>query len=182
MPKIPHTAAGTRIDPAVSVPRAKSTKLPATADADPDDDPPQYRLGSAELSGALPSPTSPISEYASWSILAMPLKLAPASIRSRITRAVEAAGSWVDRQREWPKDDVCPSTAKRSLATNERPLSGPSPEPSIETVVGTRQSSGSRLDGLVSSTGLVALRVRGQNYGIADGQCDPIGNHQRMPQ
>ena len=58
----PHAAAGTRIDPAVSVPTPRSAASPATAEADPDDDPPQYESSSNELIGGDPSPTLPISE------------------------------------------------------------------------------------------------------------------------
>jgi hypothetical protein len=48
MPQLP---AGTRTDPPVSVPRAKSASPQATADADPLDEPPGTRPGAFRLSG-----------------------------------------------------------------------------------------------------------------------------------
>ena len=50
-PTMLPNAAGTRPDPAVSVPRAKCTMPAATAQADPDDDPPGTRAGSNTLRG-----------------------------------------------------------------------------------------------------------------------------------
>src|SRR6476660_7177645 len=46
-PQIPQLLAGTRTEPPVSVPIAKSTHPQATADADPRDDPPGTRSGAA---------------------------------------------------------------------------------------------------------------------------------------
>jgi len=51
MPYTPQSLAGTRTDPAVSVPSAKSTTPAATAAADPDDDPPGTRLGASVFRG-----------------------------------------------------------------------------------------------------------------------------------
>ena len=42
-PQTPQNAAGARTDPPVSVPSAKSTRPPATAAAEPQDDPPVIR-------------------------------------------------------------------------------------------------------------------------------------------
>lgn len=50
-PAIPFSAAGTRPDPAVSVPRAKGTIPRATATADPEDEPPGTIPGSSALRG-----------------------------------------------------------------------------------------------------------------------------------
>ncbi len=50
-PQMPQLLAGTRTDPPVSVPRAKSASPQATAAADPQDDPPGIRPGAAGLSG-----------------------------------------------------------------------------------------------------------------------------------
>src|SRR6478672_6198515 len=44
-PQIPQLLAGTRVEPPVSVPNAKSTNPHATAEADPLDDPPGTRSG-----------------------------------------------------------------------------------------------------------------------------------------
>src|SRR4026208_1703534 len=50
-PQIPQLLAGTRIEPPVSVPKAKSTNPHATAEADPLDDPPGTRPGARALRG-----------------------------------------------------------------------------------------------------------------------------------
>ncbi len=44
-PWIPHSAAGTRTEPAVSVPTPSAARPPATAAAEPEDEPPVYRSG-----------------------------------------------------------------------------------------------------------------------------------------
>ena len=49
MPVIPHSAAGWRIDPPVSVPVAPGASRAATAAAEPPDDPPGTRLVSHGL-------------------------------------------------------------------------------------------------------------------------------------
>ena len=51
IPKRPHRLAGMRIEPPVSLPSAKSTSLPATAAAEPEDEPPGMRPGAATLVG-----------------------------------------------------------------------------------------------------------------------------------
>ena len=48
-PKIPHIAAGTRIEPFVSEPIASGTMFAATAAAEPPDDPPATRARSCGL-------------------------------------------------------------------------------------------------------------------------------------
>src|SRR5262245_6734446 len=50
-PHTPQLLAGTRTDPPVSVPSAKSAKPQATADTDPLDDPPGTRSGARGFSG-----------------------------------------------------------------------------------------------------------------------------------
>ena len=50
-PQMPQLLAGTRTEPPVSVPSAKSTRPQATADAEPFDEPPGTRSGAAGLSG-----------------------------------------------------------------------------------------------------------------------------------
>ena len=50
-PQMPQLLAGTRTEPPVSVPRAKSAIPHATAEAEPFDDPPGTRPGAAGLSG-----------------------------------------------------------------------------------------------------------------------------------
>jgi hypothetical protein len=48
-PKIPHSDAGTRIEPLVSLPRLKWTSPAATAAAEPPEDPPAIRDRSCGL-------------------------------------------------------------------------------------------------------------------------------------
>src|SRR4051794_40690201 len=50
-PQMPQLLAGTRTEPPVSVPNAKSTRPQATADADPLDEPPVTRSGAAGFRG-----------------------------------------------------------------------------------------------------------------------------------
>ena len=50
-PTMPFSAAGTRPEPAVSVPRAKTAMPRATATADPEDEPPGTIAGSSTFSG-----------------------------------------------------------------------------------------------------------------------------------
>ena len=50
-PKRPQFAAGTRIEPAVSVPSAKSACPAATTEAEPLEDPPGTRSGARGLTG-----------------------------------------------------------------------------------------------------------------------------------
>jgi hypothetical protein len=63
-PTMLPNAAGTRPDPAVSVPSAKRTIPAATAQAEPEDDPPGTRFGSNTLRGmpyGLRVPTRPVA-------------------------------------------------------------------------------------------------------------------------
>ncbi|MNV64503.1 hypothetical protein D3C71_1571480 [compost metagenome] len=48
-PKMPHSEAGTRIDPLVSDPKVSGTSPPATAAALPPDEPPAMRVVSCGL-------------------------------------------------------------------------------------------------------------------------------------
>ena len=90
-PTIPLNAAGTRPEPAVSVPSARSTSPSATATAEPELDPPETYAGSTALRTApygLRVPTSPV---ANWSRLVVPSTSAPAA-RSRATTGASASG------------------------------------------------------------------------------------------
>ena len=89
-PTILFSPAGTRPDPAVSVPSAKGTSPRATADADPELEPPETYAGS-KLFGTAPYgdrvPTSPV---ANWSRLVFPMTMAPASTSRSTTVALRA--------------------------------------------------------------------------------------------
>src|SRR4029078_7730939 len=71
-PTIPFNAAGTRPDPAVSVPNAKATTPAATATALPELDPPEIRSPPKTLSGAPYGLRVPFSPVANWSRLFLP--------------------------------------------------------------------------------------------------------------
>ena len=92
MPTSPPNAAGTRPDPAVSVPMPMSAMPSATATADPELEPPDTRSGRVACRTApygLRTPTSPV---ANWSRLVLPSTTAPASTSAWIAGAVAAAG------------------------------------------------------------------------------------------
>jgi hypothetical protein len=80
-PTIPFIAAGTRAEPAVSVPRAKLTRPAATATAEPELDPPAIRPPPNTLWAAPYGERVPVSPVANWSILVLPTTIAPASTR-----------------------------------------------------------------------------------------------------
>lgn len=64
MPTMAQHMAGTRPDPAVSVPRAKLHIPAATVTAAPDDDPPGTNLGSSGLVGGVVEQRVPTSPHA----------------------------------------------------------------------------------------------------------------------
>ena len=78
-PTIPFIAAGTRPEPAVSVPRAKVTTPEATATAQPELDPPEIRSPPNTLSGAPYGERVPMRPVANWSRLVLPTTIAPAA-------------------------------------------------------------------------------------------------------
>ena len=84
-------AAGTRPEPAVSVPSAKLTRPEATATAEPELEPPGIKRGSNGLRGTPWGERQPTSPVANWSILVLPTRIAPAS-SSRATTGAETAG------------------------------------------------------------------------------------------
>ena len=85
-------AAGTRPDPAVSVPNAKGTSPAATATADPELDPPDTRAGSNTQAGMPYGERVPFSPVANWSRLVLPTGIAPAATR-RSTAKAERSGT-----------------------------------------------------------------------------------------
>src|SRR5690606_16409432 len=90
-PTTPQNIAGTRPEPAVSVPSAASIAPDATAAADPLDDPPATRPGATGLSTTpygLRVPTRPV---ANWSRAVLPTTTAPCSTR-RVTTGAEVSG------------------------------------------------------------------------------------------
>ncbi len=85
------SAAGTRPEPAVSVPSAKSTVPRATAVAEPLDEPPEIRVGSQAFRTAPKGERVPTSPVANWSRFVLPTTTAPAA-RSRATAVASSVG------------------------------------------------------------------------------------------
>ena len=83
-------AAGTRPEPAVSVPSAKVTWPFATAIAEPELDPPEINRSSNTLEQAPNGERVPTNPVANWSMLVLPIKIAPASSSRFTTVALEA--------------------------------------------------------------------------------------------
>src|SRR3984885_13511260 len=120
-PTTPFSAAGTRPEPAVSVPRAKSTRPSATATADPALEPPEILAGSHALRTApygLRVPTRPV---ANWSRLVLPSTTAPAA-RSRTTAVASRAGRY--SYEGAPAVVGSPATSMLSLTAATSPASG----------------------------------------------------------
>ena len=84
-------AAGTRPEPAVSVPMAKRTIPAATAQAEPEDDPPGTRSGSNRLRGTPYGERVPTRPVANWSRLVLPSNSAPASSSRCTAGALDVA-------------------------------------------------------------------------------------------
>src|SRR5271168_1695104 len=72
-------AAGTRPEPAVSVPREKLTKPFATATAEPELDPPAMKRSSNTLVHTPYGERTPTRPVANWSRFVLPMSIAPAA-------------------------------------------------------------------------------------------------------
>ena len=83
--------AGTRPDPAVSVPSEKPAMPEATAVAEPEEEPPGTQSGTTGLRGVPCGLRVPFSPVANWSRLALPSSMAPAA-SSRATTGASSAG------------------------------------------------------------------------------------------
>ena len=84
MPTTPHRAAGWRIEPPVSEPRASGANPAATAAADPPDEPPGTRPRSWGFRVGPKAEVSVEEPMANSSMLVFPTTTAPAR-RSRVT-------------------------------------------------------------------------------------------------
>src|SRR5436190_8428241 len=84
-------AAGTRPEPAVSVPSANGTRPAATATAEPELDPPGISFALNTLRGTPYGERTPTRPVANWSRLVLPIGIAPAA-RSRLTQVASAFG------------------------------------------------------------------------------------------
>src|SRR6185312_2014189 len=131
MPCRPQKLAGTRTEPPVSVPSAVSQRPWATAEAEPEDEPPGTRSGARGLSGVPLNGFSPRMPSETSSVIVLPIRVAPAS-RSRCTaQACRSGTGCVRPQSGLPPPVGCPATSKRSLAAKVRPASGPSGAPAM---------------------------------------------------
>src|SRR5919204_6237411 len=120
---MPHSAAGWRIEPPVSVPSAQGARPAATAAALPPLEPPGTRVRSHGFSTG-PNPEFSFDEpIANSSWLVFPSSGAPASRRFCTTVAVYG-GRYPSRIRE-PAWLGTPSVQNRSLAAIGTPASGP---------------------------------------------------------
>ena len=90
-PTVPVRPAGTRPDPAVSVPRANVTSPAATATADPELEPPAMIAGSNGFRTIPYGERVPDRPVANWSRLVLPTRIAPASRTRWTTGAVSDA-------------------------------------------------------------------------------------------
>ena len=77
IPTHPLQPAGTRPEPAVSVPSAKVTMQRPTAAPDPEEDPPVMKRWSKGLTGTPNGVLVPTSPDANWSMLVFPMMIAP---------------------------------------------------------------------------------------------------------
>ena len=102
-PISPQKLAGARIEPPVSEPVAMSASLPATATADPDDEPPVTRSGAAGFTGNGKCAFWPNSAKASSSVWVLPTKRAPASRIICTAGAVREAASLSANFRKLPQ-------------------------------------------------------------------------------
>ena len=115
------SAAGTRPEPAVSVPSANAACPRATATAEPELEPPLISSSRSALRVApygLRVPTSPV---ANWSRFALPTGIAPASISRRTTSAC-ASGTYAYAGH--PAVVGQPATSMLSFTANGTPHSG----------------------------------------------------------
>ena len=81
MPWRPQKLAGTRTDPPVSVPSAVSQSPWATAEAEPDEEPPGTRSGALGFSGVPSKGFSPRMPSETSSVIVLPMSVAPAASR-----------------------------------------------------------------------------------------------------
>src|SRR6202011_3881578 len=85
-------AAGTRPDPAVSVPKAKLTRPAATATAEPELDPPEMYSALKAFEHAPYGDRTPTRPVANWSRFVFPIRIPPA-LRKRPTTVASSLAS-----------------------------------------------------------------------------------------
>src|SRR6266568_5034967 len=125
-PAIPQQAAGIRTEPPVSVPRATSASPAATATAEPLDDPPGSRRGSAGFAGVPDHGFTPLADQHSSVRLVLPTIRAPARRAAATTAASLAAGLASSATTWQPAVVGRPSMSMQSLTASRGPSPGAS--------------------------------------------------------
>ena len=90
---MPHTEAGQRIEPPVSVPGASATIPAATAAPDPPLEPPGTRCGSCGFRQVPKCGLSLVVPHASSWVASLPMQIAPAPA-SLATTSASRPGTW----------------------------------------------------------------------------------------
>ena len=125
MPNRPQKLAGTRTEPPVSVPSAKSHTPPATTEAEPEDDPPGTRSGAAGFTGVPVKGFSPSMPRETSSVAVLPMMEAPERSNRSTIQAWRAGTGWERSQSGLPPPVGTPATSIRSFTAKVRPASGP---------------------------------------------------------
>src|SRR5918995_4384463 len=127
MPITPHSAAGWRIEPPVSDPKASAANPAATAAAEPPDDPPGTRLVSSGLRVGPNAEFSVLDPIANSSRLVLPMMTAPAA-SSLVTIVASYGGFHPSRIRDEHVVGT-PRVHMLSLSATGTPASGPGSPP-----------------------------------------------------
>ncbi len=128
MPKIPHSAAGTRIDPLVSDASASGTRSAATAAAEPPDEPPAIRVRSCGLCVGPSWAFSVTKPYANSSMLVAPTRIAPQR-SSAATASLSLAAGGSPAVTFAPARVTTPATSNKFFAAKGTPARGPGSRP-----------------------------------------------------
>ena len=129
-PTMPHSPAGMRTEPPVSVPIAISHMPSAAVTAAPDEEPPGSRARSLGLPGVPKCGLAPIPPRANSVMLVLATMTAPAARSRRTTGASAAAGLASSARILEPARVGSPATSNKSLMLTIAPSSGPSDTPS----------------------------------------------------
>ena len=121
MPNSPQKLEGTRTEPPVSVPSAKSHTPAATTDAEPEDDPPGTRSGAAGLSGVPVNGFSPRMPSDTSSVAVLPMMEAPAASNRSTIQAWRVGTGCVRSQSGLPPPVGTSATSIRSFTAKPRP-------------------------------------------------------------
>ena len=172
MPNRPQKLAGTRTDPPVSVPSAVSHSPDATADAEPELDPPGTRSGAAGLSGVPSNRFSPRIPSEISSVTVLPTNAAPASSSVCTAQAWRVGMACASAQSGLPAPVGCPAMSNRSLAAKVRSCSGPPGAPAMCTRGPGRK--GSVEDGFMTGTVQGGRRLCKRDYGNPNPPAAPV--------